>query len=172
MKLVGDVKIRFGNSTITQQTLDFHESRMRGWVSLPLSEEERMFKSNQEAFRMLLSIVAPFVIVAPNESVVFGSIFKRFCPHNVGRKTIMPFGIRLIPEYGSPFSVDLDQDGKWRVPMNLLSVAPNERVVADLGNGVLRLEIFFRLTRKSDDDLVCPACLFEEVPSKPVLAYT
>lgn len=172
MKLVGDVKIEFGGRTLTQNTLAFDEDRMRDWISVPLSEEERIIGSDVEAFRMLLCRFVPLFLAAKEDkALVLGGFLKRFDPYIIGRKRILPFGISLVPKTGNIGQVALNQEEKWRVPINSLSITA-DKVMAHFGNGTLNIEIFFEPGWGRLPDLRPPTLMINEAPSKPMLALT
>ncbi len=162
MQFFGDVIVLFQHKVLEEETLRFYRTKWRTKGCHPEFGNRHQNYDDEEIVCALMERLVPFLIFCKGgERLILEVEFVRFIDAEYPRSC--DFGLRMISRQGSVRLVALD--GVMQKAINSLSYT-SQGVFADLGNGALRFEIFYKVPATALDPLtrakIAP-CLNEDL---------
>lgn len=160
MKLLNNARIIFGGKVVTDEVLETYRNK---WKRCNVAPGVGLDYSDENTFHRLLFGVAPFTIIGDEEAGdldLEGSL--KIFPYSIdGNRNFADYGLRLMPKHGRVKSIELDNEDGLGAAVNAF-VVNGDGISVELGNGILRLEIFFRPI-ELQKEILPPAGFREEV---------
>jgi hypothetical protein len=162
-----DVTFLWEGETITKRQLDEQFEQWRGYAVMPeIGSEWRAIE--RAALLATMYETVPFTLTTLPDTK-FAVQFQSF-PYTLdGRDAFQDYALHLIPVVGEVTSIELR--GEANVAINRLRVTCT-KLLADTGNGALRVEIYFKptevnaplessrsLKHSTTQELVAPTCV-------------